>query len=200
MDRWKMFSPIVLASFGVADPLAGVPPMLLVDSMPPFDVGGGRNDRLYLRVCNDDPSLAPPGHAVVQALLKTDYAWWASRGAGYEAAKEQTAEVALAQIERVAPGLRSRVRMTDLATPLTFWHKARSWRGAYEGWMPNEESLLGHVPKTLPGLESFYMAGQWVEPGGGVPTAVMSGRQAAQLLCVDQARPFVAEPCKAIAR
>jgi hypothetical protein len=44
------------------------------------------------------------------------------------------------------------------------------------------------------------MAGQWVEPGGGVPTAVMSGRQAVQLLCVDQVRPFVSVPCGAISR
>jgi phytoene dehydrogenase-like protein len=36
------------------------------------------------------------------------------------------------------------------------------------------------------------MAGQWVEPGGGVPMAVMSGRQVVQLICADDERPFVA--------
>ena len=199
MKGWKMFQPIVLASFGVSDPLAGVPPMLLVDAMPAFDVGGCRSERLYLRVCNDDPSLAPAGHAVVQALLPTDYEWWATRGSSYEAAKEQAARVALTQIERAIPGVQGRVRMTDVATPLTYWHKTRSWRGAYEGWIPNEQSLFGHVRKTLPGLESFYMAGQWTEPGGGIPTAVMSGRQAVQLLCVDNVRPFVCEPSRASA-
>ena len=35
------------------------------------------------------------------------------------------------------------------------------------------------------------MAGQWVEPGGGVPLALMSGRQAVQLMCHDAGRPFV---------
>ena len=197
MDRWKMFSPLVLASFGVEDPLEKWPAMLLADGLQPFEVGGQRNERLYLRICNDDPALAPAGHAVVQALLPTDYTWWASRGTDYEAAKERTAEVALAQIESVIAGIRKCVRTTDIATPLTFWHKSRSWRGAYEGWMPNEESIFGHVRKTLPGLENFYMAGQWVEPGGGVPTAVLSGRQAVQLLCVDQVRPFASEPCEA---
>ena len=33
-----------------------------------------------------------------------------------------------------------------------------------------------HMANTLPGLDNFYMAGQWVEPGGGVPTAALSGR------------------------
>jgi len=39
------------------------------------------------------------------------------------------------------------------------------------------------MSKTLPGLENFYMAGQWVEPGGGVPTAAMSGRNVIRQIC-----------------
>ena len=31
------------------------------------------------------------------------------------------------------------------------------------------------MDKTLPGLDGFSMIGQWIEPGGGVPTAVISG-------------------------
>lgn len=60
--------------------------------------------------------------------------------------------------------------------------------------MPNTDSLFGHVKKKLSGLEGFYIAGQWVEQGGGVPTAVMSGRQAIQLVCKDEKRPFVPTP------
>jgi phytoene dehydrogenase-like protein len=80
--------------------------------------------------------------------------------------------------------------MTDVATPLTFWRNARSWRGAFEGWLPTPESFFGHVDKTLPGLNAFYMAGQWVEPGGGVPTALLSGRHAVQIACNDIGRAF----------
>ena len=35
------------------------------------------------------------------------------------------------------------------------------------------------------------MAGQWVEPGGGVVLAVMSGRQAVQLICDAEGHRFV---------
>ena len=149
---------------------------------------------MSVRVCNDDPSFAPEGHTVIQALIPTDYTWWATRGARYGAEKDALADHALSALEPHFPGLRDGVRMTDLATPLTYWGMARSWRGAYEGWMPSSESMFGHVKKQLSGLEGFYMAGQWVEPGGGVPTAIMSGRQAIQLLCRDEGRPFVATP------
>jgi len=198
MAGWKMFQPIVLASFGVDVPLTGLPTALLVDRIAPFEVGGFTNERLQLRICNDDTSLAPHGHAVVQTMLATSYAWWATRGSTYQAAKDAVAEVALAQIESVIPGVRGHVQMTDVATPLTFWSMARAWRGAYEGWMPSGESLFGHIPKTLPKLEDFFMAGQWVEPGGGVPTAVLSGRQAVQILCAKDGRGFVSSPARTL--
>lgn len=191
MERWPMFPPIVLASYGVAAPLDGVPQLLHVDGLAPFDIGGCANERLYLRVCNDDPALAPPGHAVVQAMLQTDYAWWATRGDRYLVEKEAVAEAALAQIDRQVPGVRDALRLSDIATPLTYFGAARSWRGAFEGWLPTPEAILSHPSKTLPGLGGFYMAGQWVEPGGGVPTALLSGRQAVQLLCADEGRRFV---------
>jgi phytoene dehydrogenase-like protein len=197
LAHWRLFQPIVLASFGVAAPLADVPAMLLVDRLAPFTIGATDNERLYLRVCNDDPALAPPGHSVVQAMLGTDYDWWATRGTGYQAAKEEVAKVALEQIEHALPGIREQVRMTDVATPLTYWRLTRSWRGAYEGWRPSLESVFGHVHKKLAGLEGLYMAGQWVEPGGGVPTAVMSGRQAVQLVCADDRVPFQPNPSAA---
>jgi phytoene dehydrogenase-like protein len=166
---------------------------MIVDGIEPFEVGSTQNDSLYIRVCNDDKCFAPPGHTVVQAMLRTDYDWWATRGTRYGAVKDAVAEIALTRLNRVFPGLRDAVRLTDVATPLTYWNMARSWKGAYEGWMPNAESIFGHVKKTLPGLSAFYMAGQWVEPGGGVPTAINSGRQVVQLVCADARREFVAQ-------
>lgn len=48
------------------------------------------------------------------------------------------------------------------------------------------------MTKTLPGLKNFYMAGQWVEPGGGgVPTAAMSGRNVTQIMCKGDKKKFV---------
>ncbi|HEY0465624.1 MAG TPA: hypothetical protein VGC79_15530, partial [Polyangiaceae bacterium] len=106
--------------------------------------------------------------------------------------KEAVGALALERLDRYLPGVQAAVRVSDVATPLTFWNNARSWKGAYEGWLPTPESMFGHIKKTLPGLACFYMAGQWVEPGGGVPTALMSGRHVTQLICAAEGRPFVA--------
>ena len=190
LARWRMFQPIILASFGVSMPLSDLPSLMLVDHVEPFEIGDVVNDTLPMRVCNDDTCFAPAGHTVVQTLLPTSYDWWATRGARYTAEKDRIADEALVQLTRQIPGLDSAVRMVDLATPLTFWGSARAWRGSYEGWMPSSESFFGQMKKTLPGLKRFIMAGQWLEPGGGVPLAILSGRQAVQLLCTELDIPF----------
>jgi len=192
LSTWKLFQPIVLASFGVATPLSDQPPMLILDGIHPLDVGGHENEFLVVRIFNDEPSVAPAGHTVVQVMLNTDYDWWATRGDGYRAARDATANRILSALTPEIPELRGTLHMTDVATPLTFWRGARSWRGAYEGWLPTPDNFMRHVDKTLDGLHAFYMAGQWVEPGGGVPTALMSGRQLVQTLCHEAGRDFVA--------
>lgn len=192
LAHWKLFDPIVLASFGVERPYQDEAALQVIDGIAPCEVGGRKNDSLYVRVCNDDASFAPPGHSVVQTLLQTNYDWWATRGSRYHAEKDAVAETALSALEPHFPGLRAAVRVSDIATPLTFWSMARSWRGAFEGWIPTPDAFFSHPQKVLAGLGGFCMAGQWVEPGGGVPTAVLSGRQAIQLMCHEAQRPFVA--------
>lgn len=195
LEQWKMFGPLLLISYGVALPLTHVPRLLHVDQVEPFHVGGRAEDHLDLRVFNDEPDCAPPGHTVVQTMLATDYDYWATRRRGYTAAKDRIAATVLSAIDRQLPGVEAAVRMTDVATPLTFWRVARSWRGAYEGWQQNRESLFGHIDKRLAGLSHFYLAGQWVEPGGGVPVTLLSGRHAVQLMCAEARQLFVAGVC-----
>ena len=36
------------------------------------------------------------------------------------------------------------------------------------------------------------MAGQWVEPGGSVPSCAMSGRNVIEMICREDGRPFAA--------
>jgi phytoene dehydrogenase-like protein len=46
------------------------------------------------------------------------------------------------------------------------------------------------LSRTLPGLEGFYMAGQWAEASIGIPTAAVSGRRAVKTMCKKDGRKF----------
>jgi phytoene dehydrogenase-like protein len=47
------------------------------------------------------------------------------------------------------------------------------------------------MPIVLPGLSNFYMAGQWVNPGGGLPPAAMSGKKVIKEICKREEKKFV---------
>jgi phytoene dehydrogenase-like protein len=123
-------------------------------------------------------------------MLTTSYDYWARQGTRYQHEKQRVADDVIERVAERLPEIAGRVRMIDVATPLTFWRYARSWRGAYEGWLPTPKTLRARVPKRFPMIEGLYLAGQWVEPGGGVPPALLSGRHLVQLLCEQHGRRF----------
>jgi phytoene dehydrogenase-like protein len=99
------------------------------------------------------------------------------------------------QIEKIYPGFTGQVEVVDVATPLTYERYTGNWQGSMEGWMISTHNIMaavsGGIKKTLPGLKDFYMIGQWVEPGGGVPTGALSARGVMQLICHADKKPFV---------
>ena len=79
-----------------------------------------------------------------------------------------------------------------MATPVTWERYTANWRGSYEGWLMTTKNFMKSISKELPGLKNFYMVGQWVEPGGGVPPAALSGRNVIQIICKRDKKRFVA--------
>ena len=107
----------------------------------------------------------------------------------YKAEKEQIADTVIALLDRRFPGLAAQVEMRDVATPMTWVRYTGNWRGAYEGRM-TPKTFMMQWEKTLPGLDNFYMAGQWVVLGS-MPSVVVSGRQTVQIICKKDKKKFV---------
>jgi phytoene dehydrogenase-like protein len=82
------------------------------------------------------------------------------------------------------------VEVVDVATPYTIWRYTLNHKGAYMSWIPAADKILETIPRTLPGLSNFYMAGQWTTPGGSVPTSLFSGRQLIEVLCNRDGKKF----------
>ena len=192
--NWPMFPPILIISFGVANNFPGEVSANRVRLQRPITLGGQEFEGFSFRIFNHDPALAPPGKTVVQVILTTDFDRWCDLQEKdrprYEAEKERFAAEVLAQLEAYLPGIGSQVEITDVATPYTFWRYTRNYRGAFEGWLMAPETTRTRVEKTLPGLNNFYMAGQWVEPGGGIASALFSGRNLVKMLCRQDGKQF----------
>ncbi len=189
-----LFSPLVYVGLGIARKFDEIPSSVGGYTYPlkkPVIIAGKEEKTINLQVYNFDPTLAPAGHTVVVATYATGYDYWhelRQDSSRYQAEKQRIAGDIIAGLEEKFPGVTSQVKMVDVATPVTWERYTGNWRGAYEGWM---FGAYDNISKTLPGLGNFYMAGQWVNAGGGMPTAVMSGCHTIQFICKQDNREFI---------
>jgi len=198
-DNLPPFSPLIHVALGVARSFEELPSSVMGISFPldePVTIGEKERKRLGVHIYNFDLSLAPEGKTVLKVMLDSDYEYWKKSRQDperYKAEKEQITNQVIALLDRRFPGLAARVEMRDVATPMTWERYTGNWRGSFEGWLISTKTLRMRMSKILPGLKNFYMAGQWVEPGGGLPTAAMSGRNVIQIICKRDKKPFVAK-------
>jgi phytoene desaturase len=192
-DEWKLVRPFMLVSFGVAREFADEPPFGIRFLKEPISFGGEAITGISTRILNYSDKFAPRGKTVFQVMAETGWDRWTELRkdkALYDAEKERLAAEILTRLESIYPGITAQVEVTDVATPYTTWRYTLNRDGAYEGWLPTHETIMARPIRTLPGLSSFYMAGQWVMPGGGVPPCLYSGRHVIQLLCRADGRRF----------
>jgi phytoene dehydrogenase-like protein len=192
-QAWKQISPLVTLSFGVNRTFRDEPPLGFLVLKEPMKIGETTIPGFPIRIFNYSGAFSPPGKTVIQVLLLTDWQFWnelISDRPRYDAEKKRVSSEVLARLEPHYPGISSQVEITDIATPHTTWRFTLNHHGAFMGWRPTPEALRTFFRKTLPGLDNFYMAGQWVMPGGGVPPCLFSGRHVIQMLCKRDGRRF----------
>ncbi|MHB1042128.1 MAG: phytoene desaturase family protein [Eubacteriales bacterium] len=193
-QNWKLCRPLVMVNFGVAREFTGEPCFTIIRLEHPFAVGDQSVEGFFVRIFNYCTDFAPPGKTVVQVEFETEWDFWnqlqKEDRPRYDAEKERVAEEVLKRLEAQYPGISSKVEVADVTTPYTTWRYTRNHRGAFEGWLLTPDTISARVEKTLPGLDNFYMAGQWVMPGGGILPCLYSGRHVAQILCHRDRKPF----------
>lgn len=198
-EKWPLFYPLIYVGIGVNRTFENEP--LTVSGISfslrePVEIGDAVRKRLWIHPYNHDPSLAPEGKTVITVMLETNYDYWkklAENKAAYVQKKEEIGQTIVRLLEQRFPGISEQTEIVDVATPLTFERYTGNWKGSFEGWLitpRNSHVLMKPMAQTLPGLKGFYMCGQWVEPGGGLPTAIMSGRRLLKKICKVEGKKF----------
>jgi phytoene dehydrogenase-like protein len=196
-EKRHTFPSLVFVALGVARDLKDLPALvqfplgrsLIID--PETIV-----DELKVRIHHFDPTLAPPGKTLITINLPTyNFPYWESLQTNepvrYQSEKMRIAKALIEALEVRFGGIADKVEMIDVATPSTFTHFTNSWKGSFEGWLMTPETGFRNLPHSLPRLKGFFMCGQWVAVGGGLPRVMLSGREVAQLICHADRRPFI---------
>ncbi|HEY5471880.1 MAG TPA: hypothetical protein VIK32_01675, partial [Candidatus Limnocylindrales bacterium] len=195
--RLPLFFPILFIGIGVAREFADEAQRisgLHCLAAEPIGAGAVHKRELETRIFNFDPTMAPPGKTVITTLIEADGEYWCRLRErdkdAYGAEKAHIGDAVVRALDGRFPGLRDQVEVVDVATPATTVRYTGNWRASFEGWMLTTGYLTKGLPRRLPGLDDFYMAGQWVQPGGGLPSGVMTAREVLQLICAHDGVKF----------
>ena len=153
-------------------------------------------DRLDIEVFNFDPTLMPEGKTVIKVVLDSDYDYWKTlyqNKEKYKIQKQKLAKEIAEHLEKRFPELISKIEATDVVTPVSVEHWTSAYRGCQAWGAPKQfqkEVTKNGVSKSLPGLENFFMVGQWAIGTIGLNTVCLTGRNLIRDLCKRDGKKF----------
>jgi len=141
-----------------------------------------------------DSTMAPKDKTAIVLRFESPWKLWENlEGENYRLEKEQIKKDAVKILETEYPGISEFIEVIDVATPKTDVRFTGVKDGAYEGFMPSKENMMNNLDMQLPKLKNFYMAGQWLFPGGGLPPSAQTGKWAVQLICKKENKKFISD-------
>lgn len=192
-SNWPLFNPVVMISYGISREFRQDPWMIVLRAARDISAGYLTHQWISTRIFNYSPVFSPSGKTVIQVMAESAWQPWLKLRddiAAYKAEKQRVAAQILDGFTSIWPGIDRQVEMIDVATPYTYWRYTFNRQGAYEGFAITPDSVRTKIYRTLPGLNNFYLAGQWVAPGGGVIPSLMTGKHAAMMLCHHDGKRF----------
>jgi phytoene dehydrogenase-like protein len=197
-SRLQTFSSYLQVSLGVGHELSQQPAYVIRRLDSPLMVDPSTQlGQLSFRFFHFDPTFAPPGKTAVTCFLPTrNFEFWAQLRqqdlAQYQAEKHRVAAAVIAVLEKRVTDVRQAIEVIDVSTPATVIRYTGNWKGSMEGWLLTPSTGFRPLRRTLPGLRQFVMTGQWVMPGGGLPSGLITARSAIQAVCKQDRVPFAA--------
>jgi phytoene dehydrogenase-like protein len=190
-ETWTLFTPIVQVSFGInkvyQEDCVNNNYLAKGSKIGSTALKNGYSIMNYAF----DRTMAPGGKSVIVLRFESPWEIWEGMGSeAYKLEKKRIEEDATGILEKIYPGVTQWIEVTDVATPKTEVEYTGVWKGSYEGFLPSSKNLMKNLDMTLPGLNNFYMVGQWLFPGGGLPPSAQSGKWVIQMICREEGKKF----------
>jgi phytoene dehydrogenase-like protein len=198
-EERETFASYMQVSLGIAKDLSGEPPMVSRVLDEPIQIDPETElSSVGFRIFNFDPTFAPPGKTAVTSVLPTrNFSYWIDLRqkdiAMYHAEKNRVADAVIGVLDKRTPGIRDAIEVVDVSTPASVIRYTGNWKASQEGWLIEPPAGMRMLPTTLPGLKRFMMVGQWVMPGGGLPSGPMTARPAVKTICKQDHVPFLVQ-------
>lgn len=182
-------------ALGVNRDLTNEPHSIALMLDRPITIEDIEREVLDLELFSESSGLVPPGKGIIKIVLNSNYDYWkkVKEKGQYKVQKAEIAETIIERLETRFPGFGSEIEIIDVSTSLTSEHYTANFRGL-QAWMPKKgltKVLQKGLSRTLPGLDNFYMVGQWSMATIGLSTAALSSRKTIQMICKRDRKRFI---------
>ncbi|QKG83263.1 NAD(P)/FAD-dependent oxidoreductase [Kroppenstedtia pulmonis] len=142
--------------------------------------------------CLHDPSLAKPGHSNIVLQTFSFYDWmnrWNINPDGrrlkeYRKLKKTVENQLINNLETIIPGVKDRIVTRFSASPLTHERYTMNLKGATGAWTWNPKRTFVKLTeqRVITPIRNLYCGGHWALYPGGLLTATIAGKMAADLV------------------
>ncbi len=144
-----------------------------------------------------EPDFAPKGHTAITFAVnqfQPELSQWEALvkdREAYKKEKERIGKEVIRAMEIRFPFMTGKLHVLDVATPQTYNRYCNAYRGAFMGFWPTlSGKSMAHTGK-IKGLDNFLLSGQWLQPPGGLPVALITGKDTIMRLCKMEKQSFI---------
>lgn len=152
--------------------------------------------RIYVVNYSHDKHFAPTGQTLITSHINQfhdDYDSWARIYADqerYRKEKERIGKEVAGGIEKRFPEMKDKLKILDIATPMTFERYCNAHRGSFMAFSPTVKGKMMSHSGRIKGIDNVFLSGQWLQPPGGLPTAAVAGKDVIMRICKKEGLSF----------
>lgn len=178
-----LFPPLAIVSFGLNKKF-DIPFSVQYECPEGIETAPGFKTNSYnLRSFDFDSTAAPENCSSVMIMMGAPLDYWKKLRENdineYRKQKQLLADRMAEEVNRRIPGFKDAIVVTDVATPVTYERLTNVYKASFEGFAATPATMKTKIRKTIPGIKNFYICGQWTTAGGGLCSAVSSGKETA---------------------
>jgi phytoene dehydrogenase-like protein len=158
--------------------------------------GGKPLDYLQLTHYGYESDFAPPGHTVMTLAINQfapELDYWQeiyTDKESYGQEKRRIGELVLGALHTRFPEMQGKLTLLDVATPATYTRYCNAYKGAFMAFWPTLTGKELNHSGRIKGLENLWLSGQWLQPPGGLPNALITGKDTIVRICQQEGRQF----------
>ena len=153
-----------------------------------------RSPYLILREFSHEPSFAPKGKTIMQAMVfvnePTAREWISlyENKTKYAEKKDEFAKMVESVIVKKFPRYKADLQLLDVWTPATYKRYTQAEIGSFMSFILPKNKLPLPISSKVRGLQNVFLATQWQQPPGGLPTAAEMGKRAVKAVVYQEQR------------